>query len=79
MPVADDGQDQDQPGDHQQTRRFQGIDLRRAVMFEGRVIGRAWIRLPFWTRCRHTHIVAPESRVACKNVSRRRACFTEPP
>jgi hypothetical protein len=35
--------------------------LRGAVMFEGRVIGRAWIRLPFWTRCGHDNIVAPES------------------
>jgi len=61
MPVTDEGEDQDQPGDHQQSSGFQGIDLRRAVMFEGRVIGRMWIRLSFWTRRRHSNIVAPES------------------
>jgi hypothetical protein len=34
MPVADEGQgqDQDQRRDHQQSRRFQGIYLRGAVM-----------------------------------------------
>jgi len=68
MPVADEGQDQDQRRNHQQASRFQGIDLRGAVMFEGRVFGRAWIRLPFWTRCGHVNIVAPESAVGAQKI-----------
>ena len=60
MPVADEGQNQDQRRDHQQTGGFQGVDLRRAVMFGGRVFGRSWIRLSFWTRRWHGNIVALE-------------------
>jgi hypothetical protein len=61
MPVADEGQDQDERCDHQQAGRFQGVDLGRAVMYGGSVFGQAWIRLPFWTRRRHGNIVAPET------------------
>jgi hypothetical protein len=35
--------------------------LRRTVMLGGRVFGWMGIRLPFWSRCRHANIVAPES------------------
>jgi hypothetical protein len=59
MPVAHEGQDQDQCRDHQQASRFQGVDLGRAVVL-GSVTGRLRIRLPFWTGCRHSNIVAPE-------------------
>ena len=65
MPVADEGQDQDQRRDHQQTGRFQGVDLRRAVVPGEGCSGGLGIRLSFWTRRRHDNIVAPESDGVC--------------
>jgi hypothetical protein len=70
MPIADEGQDQDEGRDHQQTRRFQGIDLWRGVMRRCMAFGRARIRLPFWTRCRHSSIVAPEQVALGKDFGR---------
>ena len=61
MPVADEGEDQDQHRDYQQAGGFQGVDLRGAVMLGCRVFERTWIRLSFWTRRRHSNIVALES------------------
>jgi hypothetical protein len=61
MPVADEGQDQDHSRDHKQASRFQGIDLRCAVVLGGRGAGGMWIQLPFWTGRGHANIVAPES------------------
>jgi hypothetical protein len=58
MPVADEGQDEDQRRDHQQARRFQGIYLRGAMMLGRRMLRRLSVRLSFWTRRRHANIVA---------------------
>ncbi len=60
MPVADEGQDEDQARDHEQASGFQGVDLRGAVVLRGRVMGRRCVRLSFWTRRGHGNIVAPE-------------------
>ena len=62
MPVADEGQDQDQPGDHQQAGRFEGVDLRCAVVFGGSVFGRERSGCRFGARGRHEYIVAPGRR-----------------
>jgi len=59
MPIADKREDQDQNRDDQQTGRFQGVDLRRAM-----VLRRGLVRLPLWTRRRHTNIVALECEPA---------------
>jgi hypothetical protein len=61
VPVADEGENQNQRRDHQQSRRLQGIYLRGAMMLGCWVFERTWIRLSFWTRRRHSNIVAPES------------------
>jgi hypothetical protein len=71
MPVADEGQDQDYSRDHKQASRFQGIDLRRAVVLRGSVFGWLWFRLPFLTGRGHGIIVAPQGDgVLPKNLAR---------
>jgi hypothetical protein len=80
MPVADEGEDQDQARDHEQARGFQGVDLRSAVVLGGRVLGRRCVRLSFWTRRGHGNIVALEATGALqKRFGEGLATFREPP
>jgi hypothetical protein len=78
MPVADDGEDQDQCRDHQQAGRLQRVDLRRAVMLGCRVLGRIRIQLSFWARRRHGNIVALESAGMLPKKLIRKCSFMEP-
>ncbi len=79
MPVAPEGQDQNESRDYQQAGGFQGVDLRCAVMSGGDVIGRSWIRLPFWTGRGHGDIVAPEGHLVWQKELAKAWSFREPP
>jgi len=54
MPGTNQGENQDQDGDDQQTRRLKRINLRHVMVFRGS------FGLPFWTRRAHGHIVTLE-------------------
>jgi hypothetical protein len=80
MPVADEGQDQDQARDHEQAGGLQSIDLRGAVVLRRGVLGRRCVRLSFWTRRRHGNIVALETTgLSKKRFGQGVATFREPP
>ncbi len=55
MPVADQGENQNQDGDHQQAGGFQGVDVGLGVPLRGRRL-----QLPLWLGCGHSAIVAPK-------------------
>jgi len=54
MPVADQGENQNQEGDDEEARGLEGVDVRLGVAF-----WRTRFQLPSRAGCRHEDIVAP--------------------
>ncbi len=57
MPVADQGENQNQHRDDEESSGFQRVDVGLGMTF-----GRTRFKLPLWTGCGHEDIVAPPQR-----------------